>query len=74
MVLLRDLFLICYKYCPPTGRFFTARRRFRRPFAVRTQYTHHEMGYNPKPIHTSGVETEGVDGNGYEIALYLMFE
>jgi hypothetical protein len=32
------------------------------------------MGYNPKPMHTSGVETEGVDGNGYEIALYLFFE
>jgi hypothetical protein len=29
------------------------------------------MGYNPKPMHTSGVETEGVDGNGHEIALYL---
>jgi hypothetical protein len=29
------------------------------------------MGYNPKSMLTPGVETEGVDGNGHEIALYL---
>jgi hypothetical protein len=32
------------------------------------------MGYNPKPMHASGVETEGVDGNAYGIALYLFIK
>ena len=33
-----------------------------RPAAFRRQYTHHGMGINPKSMHTSDVETEGVDG------------
>ena len=32
------------------------------PAAFRRQYTHHGTGINPKSMHTSDVETEGVDG------------
>ena len=32
-----------------------------RPAAFRRQYTHHGTGINPKSMHTSDVETEGVE-------------
>jgi len=32
------------------------------PAAFHRQYTHHETGINPNSMHTSDVETEGVEG------------